>query len=45
MQTHETYKPGWVYYAVVWGGLSVLAGAQGWLTGEAVITVLGWLGH
>lgn len=39
------YKPGWVYYLAVWGTLSVLAGVQGWFTGEAVMTVLGWLGH
>lgn len=39
------YKPGIGYYVVVWGGLSVLAALQGWMTGDSVRVVLGWLGH
>lgn len=39
------YKPGWRYYVAVWGGVSILAAAQGWFTGDAVMTVLHWMGH
>ena len=39
------YQPGWKYYLAVWGTLSILAGAQGWFTGDAVMMVLRWLGH
>jgi len=35
----------WVFYLSMWAVISVIAGAQGWYTGEAVMTVLGWLGH
>lgn len=42
MQTDE-WKPTIWYYATAWGVLTILAGAQGWFTGEAVIQVYEWI--
>lgn len=45
MSTETKYKPDWVYYVIVWGPVSILAGVQGWFTGDAVMTVIGWFNH
>lgn len=42
METTE-YKPTWKYYLLVWGGVTLLAGAQGWFTGESVMQVFEWV--
>ena len=39
------YRPTWAFLVLVWGGLTMLGGFQGYYTGEAVITVLSWFGH
>jgi len=39
----DEFKPDFWYYATTWGFLTLLAGAQGWLTGESVIQVYEWV--
>ncbi len=44
MKTAE-YKPTTMFYLTLYGALGALAGAQGYLAGDTLVQVLGWLGY
>lgn len=39
------YRPSWAFLILLWGALGLLGSVQGYFTGEAVMTVLGWFGY
>lgn len=41
----EEYRPSWAFLILLWGALGLLGSVQGYFTGEAVMTVLGWFGY
>lgn len=41
----KPYKPTPMFLLVMWSILGGLAAAQGYFTGEAVMTVLSWFGY
>lgn len=45
MNKTVTAKTDWGLCLTVWVPITILAGLQGWLTGDSVMYVMSWFGH